>query len=43
MSRVDVHAEAPDFALRDSRGEVVRLADYRGRKLVVLVLDRGFM
>lgn len=27
--------EAPAFALRDQRGEVVRLADFRGRKVLV--------
>ena len=42
MSKVEVHAEAPDFALPDSRGQTVRLTDYRGRKHVVLVLNRGF-
>lgn len=33
---------APDFALPDARGRVVRLSDYRGRKQVVLVFTRGF-
>ncbi len=33
---------APDFALTDVAGKAVRLSDYRGRKNVVLVFNRGF-
>jgi peroxiredoxin len=33
---------APDFELTDTHGNVVHLSDYRGRKQVVLVLNRGF-
>ncbi len=33
---------APDFELADTAGRLVRLADYRGKKPVVLVLNRGF-
>lgn len=43
MSRVELHAQAPDFALKDFRGQAVRLADYRGQKHVVLVFNRGFV
>ena len=43
MSRVELNAQAPDFALADFRGQTVRLSDYRGRKHVVLVFNRGFM
>jgi peroxiredoxin len=42
MSKVELHAQAPDFALQDFRGQTVRLADYRGQKHVVLVFNRGF-
>ena len=31
---------APDFALTDTHGRIVRLSDYRGRK-IVLVFNRG--
>lgn len=34
---IDVGALAPDFALKDQNNQVVRLADFRGRKQVLLV------
>ncbi len=33
---------APDFKLIDVTGLPVRLSDYRGKKNVVLVFNRGF-
>jgi len=36
-------AMAPDFELTDTAGQTVRLSDYRGKKHVVLVFNRGFM
>jgi peroxiredoxin len=33
---------APDFELTDLEGQTVRLSDYRGRKHVILVFNRGF-
>ena len=43
MARISVDVPAPDFALEDFRGEVFRLADLKGEKHVLLVLNRGFM
>lgn len=37
-----VGAPAPEFTLADARGRPVTLADYRGRKPVVLVFYRGY-
>ncbi len=34
--------EAPDFSAADSEGRNVRLSDFKGRKNVVLVFNRGF-
>ena len=33
---------APDFEMADSQGETVRLSDFKGKKHVVLVFNRGF-
>lgn len=41
--QLDTLAEAPDFELKDTGGNTVRLSAYRDRQPVVLVLTRGFM
>ena len=33
---------APDFTATDSEGRTLRLADFSGKKHVVLVFNRGF-
>jgi peroxiredoxin len=33
---------APDFTAADSAGKTLRLSDYKGKKNVVLVFNRGF-
>jgi len=33
---------APDFTAGDSEGRTIRLADYKGKKNVFLVFNRGF-
>jgi peroxiredoxin len=35
--------EAPDFTLTDVSGRQVSLSDYRSKKHVVLIFNRGFM
>ncbi|MGI5214146.1 peroxiredoxin [Plantactinospora sp. CA-290183] len=34
---IEVGAEAPDFVLKDQNNQQVRLSDYRGRRVVLLV------
>jgi len=34
---------APDFELADSEGRQVRLSNYKGKKHVVLIFNRGFV
>ncbi len=38
-----VNIPAPEFELIDTNGQIIRLADYRGKQPVVLVLLRGFV
>jgi peroxiredoxin len=40
---IQVNEPAPDFELCDTRENSVKLSDYRGKKNVVLALNRGFM
>jgi peroxiredoxin len=42
MPRVAVNKPAPDFTLPDFRSNPVSLADFRDRKNVLLVFNRGF-
>ena len=41
MSQVEINAVAPDFTLDDFNGKEVKLSDFKGRKNVLLVLNRG--
>jgi len=41
LERVQVGSPAPDFALEDEKGNAVSLAQFRGKKNVVLVFYRG--
>ncbi len=42
MAKVELSTPAPDFELRDYRGDTVRLSHFLGVKHVILVLNRGF-
>jgi peroxiredoxin len=42
MKQLRNNHEAPDFSLTDTQGNLVRLSDFRGKKAVVLVFNRGF-
>lgn len=43
MSRVRVNAEAPAFVLHDFMDQEISLSSYKGKKHVLLVLNRGFI
>ncbi len=40
--RVRKGEEIRDFELKDTNGEVIALSDYKGKKSVYLVFNRGF-
>jgi mycoredoxin-dependent peroxiredoxin len=42
MPRIALDQLAPEFSLPDYSGRPVSLSDYRGRKNVLLVFNRGF-
>jgi peroxiredoxin len=42
MGLIKLFQVAPDFKLDDFNGQQVNLADYRNRKSVVLIFNRGF-
>ena len=41
--KIRVGTLAQDFTLAGTSGEQITLSDYRGKKIVVLVFNRGFM
>jgi len=42
MPRVTLNTPAPDFALADFDGQLLRLSDFRGKSHILLVFNRGF-
>ena len=42
MSLVELNKPAPDFTLTDFNGNEVSLSDFKGKKNVLLVFNRGF-
>jgi peroxiredoxin len=43
MSKVALNKPAPEFELKNYRGQTVKLSDYHGQKNVLLVFNRGFV
>jgi peroxiredoxin len=42
MARVELNVKAPDFTLDDFNGNKVSLSDYKNKKNVMVVFNRGF-
>ena len=42
MIRAELNKPAPNFTLTDFNGNEVNLADFQGKKNVLLVFNRGF-
>lgn len=43
MAQVQINTPAPDFTLDDYQGNSVSLSDFKEKKNVLLVFNRGFM
>lgn len=43
MPKIALNASAPDFALQDFHGNMVRLSDFKEQFNVLLVFNRGFV
>lgn len=43
MSRVELNRPAPDFEMNDYLGDPIKLSDFKGKRNVLLVLNRGFV
>ena len=41
--RVEINTPAPDFEMTDYQGEHIKLSDFKGKKNVLLVFNRGFV
>jgi peroxiredoxin len=42
MPKVNLNTPAPDFALPNFQGEMVKLSDFRDKAPILLVFNRGF-
>lgn len=43
MASVAINQMAPDFQLLDFQGNLFKLSDFKAKKHVLLVLNRGFV
>jgi peroxiredoxin len=42
MARVELNVQAPDFTLNDFNGKSVSLSDFKNKKNIMVVFNRGF-
>ncbi len=43
MASVEVNQKAPNFVMNDYKGNKLQLSDFRSKKNVLIVFNRGFM
>lgn len=43
MASVEVKKHAPDFEMKDFKGDTFKLSAFKGHKNVLIVLNRGFV
>lgn len=43
MAKIEKGEVAPDFTLTDYQGNTVQLSQFKGKKHVILVFNRGFI
>jgi len=43
MSIIEVNKKAPDFEINDFKGDKFKLSDFKEKKNVLVVLNRGFV
>jgi peroxiredoxin len=41
--RIELNQPAPDFSLTDANGQQITLSDFKNKRNVLLVFNRGFM
>lgn len=43
MASIEVNKEAPDFDVNDFQGNKFTLSQFKGKKNILIVLNRGFV
>ena len=43
MASIEVNKEAPDFEIEDFKGNKFKLSSFKGKKNILIVLNRGFV
>ena len=43
MEHIEINNEAQEFNIKDNKGNIIKLSDYKNQKNVYLVFNRGFM
>lgn len=43
LASIEVNKIAPDFESKDFKGETFKLSDFKGKKNILVVLNRGFV